>query len=237
MTTAERMPFQQALLDAVLEEFADIPAEEDIDLIPSPAFEEKCKELITKARQGKLRTLSKTMRRIILVAAIIAALATTAMAVPSVRQAILRFFAHDAGSYYNFSFDPELAVNAPEYIEKAYKPTYIPEGYCEDVALIDIGWVVYTWYSPEKDDYISFDQYPIPPDSSGPHPDAGDVTVETLNLNGYQVFAVYSESTMYHWTDNEYFYQLIFGPTVSQEEGKKIFYSIRLDETAVIPEP
>lgn len=236
MHKTELKPFEQALLDTSLEEFADIPAEEELELELSAAFEEKGAELIARVRRGNLRKVSTTVRRIILIAAIIAALAVSAMAVPSIREGIIRFFATNAGTHYEFSFDPEQAATAPEYIEKVYKPTYIPEGFYEDTAFIDIGCVVYIWYS-ESGDYISFDQLPIPNDSEGPQPDAEDVEVETLNLNGYEVFAVYSDGfTLYHWTDNEYFYVLALGPSVTNDECIKVFYSIGLDEEAVIPE-
>jgi len=232
----ELKPFEQALLNASLEAFADIPSEEELDLELSDAFVEKGEELVARVRRGGLRKVGTTVRRIILVAAIIVALAVTAMAVPSIREAIIRFFATNAGTHYEFSFDPEQAATAPDHIEKVYKPTYIPEGFSEDTTFVDAALVCYIWYS-ESGDYISFDQLPIPNDSEGPQPDAEDVEVVTLNLNGYEVFAVYSDGfTLYHWTDNEYFYVLTLGPSVSDDECIKVFYSIGLDEEAVIPE-
>lgn len=236
MPKTELRPFEQALLDAALEEFTDIPSEEEINLTFSEEFEEAGAELVEKARRGKVPSVSRTLRRVLLVAAIVAALATTVMATPSFRDAVIRFFSSNAGTHYEFSFDPEQAATAPEYIEKVYKPTYIPEGFSEDTVLIDTSWVVYIWLS-ESGDFISLDQYPIPNDTEGPRPDAEDVEVETLSLNGYEVFCVYSDgNTMYHWTDNEYFYQMIFGPSVSEGECKKVFYSIAWDQQAIIPE-
>lgn len=236
MPKTELRPFEQALLDAALEEFADIPSEEETGLEFSEEFEEAGAELVEKARRGKLPSVGRTLRRVLLIAAIIAALATTVMATPSFRDAIIQFFTQNAGTHYEFSFDPEQAANAPEYIEKVYKPTYIPEGFREDTVLIDANWVVYVWLS-ESGDFISLDQYPIPDGTGGPKPDAEDVVIETLNLNGYEVFCVYSDgNTMYHWTDNEYFYQMVFGPSVPEDECKKVFFSIAWDQEAIIPE-
>lgn len=236
MSKSKLTPFEQALLDACLEEFADIPAEEEIALEPSETFTKKSEALIAQARKGRIQTLGKTVRRLLLIAAILAMLVTTALAVPAVREGIIRFFTKNAGTHYEFSFDPEQAATAPEYIEKVYKPTYIPEGFREDTAFVDFSYVGYIWYS-ESGDFISYDQLPIPNDSEGPQPDAEDVEIETLNLNGYEVFAVYTDGiTLYHWTDNEYFYVLTLGPSVSKDEGVKVFCSIALDETAIIPE-
>lgn len=237
MPKTELGPFEQALLDAALEEFADIPSEEEISLTFSEEFEEAGAELVEKARRGKVPSVSRTLRRVLLVAAIVAALATTVMATPSFRDAVIRFFSSNAGTHYEFSFDPEQAATAPEYIEKVYKPTYIPEGFSEDFAYVDIGYVCYIWLS-ESGESISFDQMTIPNDSEGPAPDAEQSTVETLNLNGYEVFCVSreGEGTIYYWTDNAYFYQLYYGVSISREEGNKIFYSIAWDQNAVIPE-
>lgn len=236
MAKTEWKPFEQALLDAALEEFADIPAEDEIDLEFSEEFEEAGAALVAQARRGKTPGVGKVLRRVLLVAAIIAMLTTTVMATPSFRDAVIKFFTHNAGSYYEFSFDPEQAANAPEYIEKVYKPTHIPAGFSLDVDYVDSGYVCFIWLS-ESGDSISFDQMPIPNDSEGPAPDAEDVEVQTQNINGYEVFVVYGEGTLYYWTDNEYFYQMYYGPSVSEEEGKKIFYSVAWDQSAVIPEP
>lgn len=236
MPKTELTPFEQALLDASLEEFADIPSEAEIDVEPSAAFEGRCEEMIEKDRRGKLRVLSTAVRRAILIAAIIAALATTVMAVPSIRRAIIEFFAQDTGSYYEFSFDQEMAATAPEYIEKVYEVTYVPRGFKEDTVSIDFGSVVYIWTMPNGDS-ISFDQYPIPNDSEGPAPNAENVTTETRNIDGYEVFVVHTHgNTIFYWTDNEYFFQLYFSESVSEKDQIKVFKSIELNDDAIIPE-
>lgn len=236
MCKTEWKPFEQALVDAVLEEFADIPSEEEADWELSEAFDKKGQELIALVRRGGLHKVSTTVRRALLIAAIIAALALTAIAVPSVRETLIRFFTTNAGTHFEFSFDPEQAATAPDYIEKVYKPTYIPEGFYEDTVWVDTALVCYIWYS-EAGDYISFDQLPIPNDSEGPQPNAENVEVVILNLKGYEVFAVYSDgATLYHWTDNEYFYVLTLGPSVSNDECIRVFCSVTLDEGAVLPE-
>lgn len=232
MPKTELRPFEQALLDATLEEFEDIPSEEEIDLTFSSEFEEKGEQLVMKSRRGAVYYLSTTAKRAILIAAIVAALAITALAIPTIRESIIKFFTHDEGTHFEFSFDPEQAATAPEYIEKAYVPSYIPESFKEDTAIVNERMVTYIWVS-DSGDYITFDQCPIPDKSDGPQPDAEDVTTETICLNGYEVFCVHGEITMYHWTDNEYFYQMCFGSSVSVEEQHKIFYSIAKDEDIV----
>ncbi len=91
--------FEQALLDATLEEFADIPDDEGkIDVTFSPAFTAKAEKLVRNTQRKSWRYVNTAMKRVALVAIAAALLATTAMAIPAVRDAIIKFFVHDVES-------------------------------------------------------------------------------------------------------------------------------------------
>ena len=63
-----------------------------------------------------------------------------------------------------------------------------------------------------------------------PYSDDADTVI--LNINGYQVFRVRNEATVYCWTDNNYFYSLYFGPGVNEAHKQDIFEGIQpLDAT------
>ena len=217
--------FKQALLDATLEEFRDIPSEEEIDLEFSEEFEAWAQELLKGPQKRGSRPRGKTLRRLIILAAILAALVTAALATPAIREALIEFFTHNRGTHYEFSFDPEQAATAPRTIETEYCPTYIPERFVEDTYLVTDAVITRIWKS-DNGEYLAFSQETIPPDGEGPHPDAEDVTVETIELNGYEVFVVRSGHCMYYWTDNEYLYSLILDSSVPEEEQIRVFYSI-----------
>lgn len=225
MEKKNRQAFKQAMLDAVLEEFKDIPAEQDIDLEFSGDFEAWGKRLLEQPQEKPVRSMRKGLRRAILIAAIIAALVTTAMAVPVIREGLIKFFQQNAGTHYEFSFDPEQAATAPDTIEKEYAPSYIPEEYSEVTYIVTDEVIIRDW-ATESGEYLSFQQEVIPRDSEGPQPNAENVTVETILINDYKVFLVHSYHYMYHWTDNEYFYQLIIDPSIPEEERIEIFNSI-----------
>lgn len=219
MKSGNRSPFEQALLDACLEEYAQIPPEEAIH------------RQETKPRRGR-----KTVRRLLLVAAILAMLATTVSAVPALRDGLIDFFYRNAGTHYEFYFDREKAANAPTTIEKVYRPTYIPEGFTANSETTHVGFVAMDWVA-ENGDYIVFDQDIIPADTEGPSLDAEAGEAEVRILNGYQVFYVRcDEYTMYHWTDCEYLFLLVVASPLSEDECNNIFYSITLDPTAEIIE-
>ena len=225
MDTTKQQIFKQALLDAALEEFKDIPDEQHIDLEFSEHFEAWGHSMLCPSGDPPVRRFRKGVRRAILIAAILAALTTTALAVPAIREGLIKFFQQNAGTHYEFSFDPEQAATAPKTLEKEYAPTYIPEGYNEITHILLEDLIVREWVT-EHGGYLSFQQEVIPHGSGGPQPNAENVTVETVLINGYKVFSVYSEGYMYHWTDNAYFYQLIFDQSITKEETIKIFNSI-----------
>ena len=226
-------PFKQALLDVQLEKWKDIPSENGLSLTFSEEFEKNGRKLISKTKHENIRKASTTARRIILVAAVLAALAITALAIPSVRQELMQFFASDAGDHYEFRFDPELLDSAPKEIEKVYKPTYAPAGWQED-AIITTNWVVYVWRS-SSGECITFGQYPISNEDVRPQPNIENIKRQWLSLNGRQVLCMENDSNrMYFWTDNAYFYRLVSSKTVSEEEINKIFSSIQENKNAVV---
>ena len=242
-------PFKRALLEAQLEQWRDLPAEKDIDLQPSKEFDEKSRKLIEDAKRGNVGKMSTALRRIILVAAIIASLAGTALAIPAVREGIIhswessipvpkdpiRFFVSNAGTHFDFQFDQKQAASAPDKIEKVYKPTYIPKKFVQTQKLIGYGVVCYIWESGSKE-YITFDQIPIPNNCEGFSPTSENVETAYLDWKGFQIFCVYDDSVrMYFWTDDEYFYGLCFHTDMSIEEQYKVFLSITVDKNAEIP--
>lgn len=233
MARIERLPFEQALLDVILEEFSDVPCEQEIELTVSFKFQKMCEKLLRRARHGTVSHVSIAFRRAIIIAAIIAALITTAMAVPAIREAIIQFFVRNEGTHYEFSFDAEQAATAPDVAEKIYHATYIPEGYTEISRDVSFAGAFYMWSDEIGEDYIMFNQYIIPEENNS-GPNAEGTATEILNLNGYEVFCVHDEGTMYYWTNNEYFFELYCGAKVSEEVMQQIFSGIEVDETAII---
>ena len=113
--------FQSALLQTVLDDYADIPEEAQIELELSPQLQAKAKELIHHPGRYSHRL---TLRRILIIAAILSILATTALAIPSVREAIVDFFLVEHSGSYGITFDPAEAETTPREIVEVYGPTY-----------------------------------------------------------------------------------------------------------------
>lgn len=222
--------FESALLEAALDEFINVPAESEIDIQPSPEFEEKAEDLIRKTKRTGWYYVNTALKRAILIAAIIGALATTAFAVPAIREAIIDFFIEDYGDYFEFTFNPEEAANAPKRIETVFSPEYIPEGYELVLEDISTAGASFLWTN-EKDQWICFNQYKMPNDPSNGDwlgLDSEHVTTKSILIGEYLVFVIHDET--FHaliWTDNSYFYRLELDNSISEEERNLIFNSIK----------
>lgn len=228
-------PFQQALLTVSLEEFADIPDREDaIDLTPSPGFQARLKKCLRHGEGNVICWKRKTIKRVILAAAIAALLATTAMAIPSIREAILRFFTHREDTHYDFSFDAAQTKNIPDCINSVHLPSYITDGYTKEIDNIHKAVTFVGWHNSDNQRII-FEQYPAATDNKSGGINAEDSETQQICLNGYEVLRIENpEALCYVWTNSEYMFTLICDKPFSEKEMQKIFYSIRPDETVSI---
>ena len=171
-----------------------------------------------------------TAAKRLLIAAIIAALLTgTVLAVPALREGLIKFFVHDNGSMYFFTVDRNVIQNAPEEIETVYTLGYVPEEYEVVLQMADFGFASIN-YMNENCDIIWLDQELVtgdPRNTLGGLSDSERSTLEHIELNGYKVVRIsYEDGEIeFLWTDNEYFFNL-FCSNVSPDEAEKIFFGI-----------
>lgn len=224
--------FENALLDKALRSFDYVPAAEEIDHEFSPEFERKSEKLIKKSGSNVWHCVNTTAKRL-LIAAIIAALLTgTVLAVPALREGLIRMFVHDNGSMYFFTVDRNMIENAPTEIETAYNFTYLPDGY-EVVCEVINEKIVSMDYMDENGGWISFTQELVtqdPRNKLGGMSDSERSKLEHVVLNGYKVIQIIHEEgeVEFLWTDNEYFFSL-FCDKGGLDEAKRVFYGIKPD--------
>lgn len=223
--------FENALLDKALRSFDYIPAAEEIDHEFSPEFERRSEKLIEKSASNVWHCVNTTAKKI-LIAAIIAALLTgTVLAVPALREGLIRIFIHDDGSMYSFTVDRNMIANAPTEIETAYSLTYISDGYKLVNTVACEGFVSLT-YIDENDNWIDFRQEIVTQDprNSLSGADSERSELKHVVLNGYEVIRIIHEEDEVQlvWTDDEYFFEL-FCDKGGLDEAKKVFYGIKPD--------
>lgn len=229
MAKAKLTPFQQALVTAVLEDYTDIPPEDEIELEFSPEFEARYAPPAEKEVWKPIRHLGKAARRAILIAIFLALLATTVLAVPAVQEAIIKFFVTESKDRYHINIDPEYAASAPKTIETIYCPTFIPEHYTHTHVEVEADRVCYRFSVGNTNQFIFFYQYLIPEDLSFTRPRSPRDEVDILYLNGLQIhnFHYYRFREDFVWTDNEYMYMLSFDAPEEAVLFEKIFSSIQ----------
>lgn len=186
--------------------------------------------LISRTDSRLWRATNTTLKRILLIAAVIATLAATAFAVPPIREAILDYFLTDHDTYYGITFDPDEAADAPRELQTAYAPTWAPEGFelaIEDVSAAGSAF----WYADAEDNWICFTQYLLPPDATNDDWFGinADESQRYARLVGeYRVEVIESRSVYFWiWTDNEYLYSLECSYGVSEETTEQVFHSIQ----------
>lgn len=107
MKSRAETPFERALIDATLEEYSDVPdCEDKIAIQLSDHFIRKTEKLNRKTVSKGWKYQNTVWKRVALIAILAAVLAASAMAIPAVREAIIKFFLHDEGTHYEVSFDP-----------------------------------------------------------------------------------------------------------------------------------
>lgn len=238
MKNRTETPFERALLDATLEEYSEIPnCEDDIAVQLSARFVDKTKRLNQKTESKKWKYINTAWKRAVLIAIIAALLATSAMAIPAVRKAVIKFFLHDKGTHYEISFDPVQAASAPDCIETAYLPTYIPDGYQQKFKTVSIAAVSVGWQNA-RDWWICFDQVPMPEDyedATRGGINAEGASAESINVDGFEVIKITdSEVVTYVWTNHEYMFTLMCEKEIPESEMRKIFSGVQANDNAVI---
>ena len=219
-------PFQRALVDSVLKEYADIPNNEDLPDTYSNEFKAWF-ETFARNRSRRLR-VGTVVKRILIAAIIAVLLACAAMAIPAIREAVIDFFFHEDEVQIGITFDPEQAATAPDEIETPYTITYVPdtfmlvmEGYEQENA--------YVWMVNGEDQWITFMQNPMPDNPTVGtwwSVDGEEVSRRTVLLGDYLVEIIDSEE--YYklvWTNNEYLFTLELPYSINEEEMQKIFAS------------
>ena len=219
--------FQQALVDSVLKEYADIPDEKDLPNVFSEKFQNWADVFQKRKSTKRMRTIT-VMKRILIAALIAVLLAGAAMAVPAVRQAVIDFFFHEDDIQIGITFDPEQAATAPDEIDEFYTIGYIPQKFALTMDIYELD-CAYAWWANEEGNWISFTQCIIPKNSQQDRwwgYDVEESVRRTILIGDYLVEIIDGdENYKLVWTNNEHLFTLELPYSIDEEEMQKIFAS------------
>jgi hypothetical protein len=209
----EKEHLEQALFLSSLRQFEDIPPEDEIDHSFSEHFENWIQRISHKSEKVVWRCWRSPIKRIAIIAVIIALLLGMIACTPAIRNALVDFFMKDTGESYEITFDPEVAATAPHSIEQYRVPSYEPEGYMlvyrnGSSASVDLLWI------NEMGGTLGYSQSFIPEDTTNGSwigIDSTGMERSTEVICGYRVELLYNEMQYVAvWTDNQYIYTIDF---------------------------
>ena len=199
-------------------EYQDIPEEVNIEHSFSATFSQKMRDLCHNSEKASWRCWNIYRRRVILIAVIIAMLATLAACTPIIKKLYIEYFFVDHGTHYGITFDPEQAAAAPDKCEAYYIPQWSPDGNEPVIKDASANEVVYIW-TYKNGGAISYCQLPLPrnpTNSTWMGIDAESSERSSRQINGYKVELFEDKENSYLmalWTDNSYLYTIEISPT------------------------
>lgn len=217
-----RKQLGEALLDAALSQFQNVPSETEINHTFSQKFHDKMGDISKKSESVTWRVWQAPVKRAVLIAVLVVVmLAAVACATPAIRNTIVNFFFMEEETAYGITFNPNEIINAPLVIENVYAPLVIenvyapsfePDGYNLfqkewDASRVECAWV------NNHDEYIHYRQSLIQQNITdrtwlGINAEATNRT--TKNINGYLVEIISNKEENQYvavWTDSRYIYK------------------------------
>lgn len=132
-----RNELKRAFREAASYEFREIPREDArIPYELSAGFERRMNHLLKKEKKLSWRVFNTGAKRAAVIAVVIAMLATTACAVPSIRETVVSF----VKEIFDIGMDYTYGNSGPEIIETNYYPSYIPSGFSKVSENLDEGY-------------------------------------------------------------------------------------------------
>lgn len=214
--------FTQALLDSVVNEYADVPSESEL----SHSFADKIK---FPERKRPL-SVRRYLRTVALIAVLISAFLCGSMFANYNDPVQVGLVLHHNGERYSFTAETQNIENLPKQLSPQC-PEYIPDGY--KLSLSDFtSNAVFQYYSC-GDSYISYAQHTL---SSDPDAEYGfsiygeTVSISQIEINDTEAYYLVDEDCgdiNIVWTSDKYIYYLKFFGDLDNDEIEHVFKSIR----------
>ena len=239
--------FDRAMTQAVLAQFADIPAqEEEIPLTFTEAFEKDVQEYLKYVRRRKRYVNS--FARMLAIAAMVgilivfSSLISIGLVVEPEQDGsyIFNMTSVAYGDYHQYEFyvDQKIVDAAPNRIHDVYYPTYIPEGFIPERRDtfsdgVSAAWETVTGTRIIYRQSLFFDAtrraaFPYDPEKD---------TAGVFTLGNFEIFRLKtSRGISYLWSDHQYYFELRVDAEVDEGTMQKIFESIEWMPDEVILE-
>ena len=154
-----------------------------------------------KQKHGRLKNIG------IGVLVALAVFAMLGMAIPPVRETVIRAVFTWYDTHFGVRYETETDEAVPTVIEEVILPAWLPDGWTVEERYESFGLVAHT-LSGENGEQIFLTQYTFTPDEEAAWFDNTDVIIETVMLNGRtkaQLFSYSDGSCILTWVDRYVF--------------------------------
>ena len=216
-----------ALLEIAEEKWQEIEALDTSDVVISERHDKRMRRLFQRGASASQR--KKTAKRIVLsVLVALAVFAMLGMAIPPVRQAVVKTIITWYDTRFGVRYEVETDEPLPTVIEEVILPAWLPDGWTLETKHSGIDFVIHILSNGDGNS-IRLQQCVLDPDDETAWFDNTDVTVETVLLNGAteaRLFSYEDERRTLTWTD-----RYVFILSGSADEGGDSDVLIRIAES------
>lgn len=172
---------------------------------PSKKFDKKIRKLIKSRTNIYHRVTLTKARKVMLAAAIIAAIMAASLSVDAIREKIFSFFVTGNEDYNIIEHLPDRETY-PFRIDRVFAPSYIPEGYSLKESSNDEN-SAYLCYT-KGDDYLTVEQFVV-----SDYYSASDIEFQTYTWEDYEginfIIKTDDDMTMLIWERDGYVFEAV----------------------------
>lgn len=217
MTKAE---VRRAFREVMAEDYADVPAKEELNHTFSPEFYAKMDALIAEQKRGSWRLLPRQSRRALVIAAILAASLLLVACTPKLREAMTELVVTVYETFVRFTNDSTDGQLRTE-IEVVYTFDLVPENFTLVSQELVSRYRAETIYKDEAGNVVVINQVTYRTVNGFVDRENGDAFSKTIN--GIQVFFSSTEnSCSAAWIHDGYYFDMRYFAKISQTDFEKL---------------
>lgn len=216
-----RNELNQALREAVMSEFADVPDESQIAFAFSEKFEQKMRKLIVRQKKSYWKYVNTAKKRVAIAVISLLSMLMLAMSNKDVRASMLQWCENVYKEYIHYYFEGATT----KVIEHEYQLTVIPDGFEKVYEQRDTESIMIT-YENQVGDYIQFRQQITEDFDTYVDNEKGKWSTVVINDKDVKVFD-YTTLMGAMWVEDGYYMFLVYYGCDDNKIIKEMIETIR----------
>lgn len=229
MTDNQIALIKQSLLEEELAEMAVIDALPDEEFVFSEKYKKEIQKLLNKHKKYTRNANRFIPKRLVGVLAAILITLTLMMSISAIREPVVKFIVNVYENFISIFVEENEEHTSPETIKKVYLPSYKIEEFNTN-KFIAYDTIVYSNWINDKGDLIVLEQC-ILENNYQAFLDNESTNYTIIKINSYDIYYI-EKNGNYHfvWSNNEYFFKMLFPSTMEFSEIEKVIESMEAVE-------